>query len=129
MAGTRAFRPSTFVGIGLSGKGSAYIEPVFRWAHKADPHALLFYNEAEGAGLNRSSDAIYMMVKDFKRRGVPIDGVGLQMHIPGLDADMTAITAALSANMRRLTALGLQIHIPRARRRPAAGCQGRASTR
>jgi endo-1,4-beta-xylanase len=90
---------------------------------------LLFYNEAEGAGLNRSSDAIYMMVKDFKRRGVPIDGVGLQMHIPGLDADMTAITAALSANMRRLTALGLQIHIPRARRRPAAGCQGRASTR
>lgn len=129
MAGTRAFRPSTFVGIGLPGKGSAYIEPVFRWAHKADPHALLFYNEAEGEGLNRKSDAIYMMVKDFKRRGVPIDDVGLQMHIPAFDADMTAITPALSANMRQLTALGLQIHIPELDVALPQGCQGRASTR
>jgi endo-1,4-beta-xylanase len=98
-------------GIGLSGKGSAYIEQAFRWAHKADPHALLFYNEAEGEALNRKSDAIYMMMRDFKRRGVPIDGVGLQMHVPTLDADIPAFTAGLSANMQRLTALGLQVHI------------------
>ncbi|HWY20062.1 MAG TPA: endo-1,4-beta-xylanase [Candidatus Acidoferrum sp.] len=94
-------------GIGLSGKGTAYIEQAFRWAHTADPHAQLFYNEAEGEGLNRKSDAIYAMVKDFKRRGVPIDGVGLQMHIPKLDADIPAI----AANISRLTALGLQVHI------------------
>jgi endo-1,4-beta-xylanase len=94
-------------GIGLSGRGTAYIEQVFRWAHKADPQALLFYNEAEGEGLNRKSDVIYAMVKDFKRRGVPIDGVGLQMHVPKLDADV----AAISANIARLTALGVQVHI------------------
>ena len=94
-------------GIGWSQKGTAYIEQVFRWAHKADPHALLFYNEAEGEGLNRKSDAIYTMVKDFKRRGVPIDGVGLQMHIPTLDAEIPAI----AANIARLTALGVQVHI------------------
>ena len=94
-------------GIGLSGKGTAYIEQVFRWAHKADPQALLFYNEAEGEGLNRKSDVIYAMVKDFKRRGIPIDGVGLQMHVPKLDADV----AAISANIARLTALGVQVHI------------------
>ncbi len=93
-------------GIG-SRRGTAYIEQVFRWAHKADLHALLFYNEAEGEGLNRKSDAIYAMVRDFKRRGVPIDGVGLQMHIPALDSDTTAI----AANIARLTALGLQVHI------------------
>ena len=31
-------------------QGDAYIEQAFRWAHEADPHALLFYNEngAEG---------------------------------------------------------------------------------
>jgi endo-1,4-beta-xylanase len=98
-------------GIGLSGKGTAYIEQVFRWAHKADPHALLFYNEAEGEGLNRKSDAIYAMVKDFKRRGVPIHGVGLQMHMPTLDADIPAIAASVFANIARLTALGLQVHI------------------
>jgi endo-1,4-beta-xylanase len=94
-------------GIGMSKKGTAYIEQAFRWAHKADPHALLFYNEAEGEGLNRKSDAIYVMVKDFKRRGVPISGVGLQMHIPALTADIAGITA----NIARLTALGLQVHI------------------
>ena len=94
-------------GIGLSDQGTAYIEQAFRWAHEADPHALLFYNEAEGEGLNRKSDAIYAMVKDFKRRGVPIDGVGLQMHVSRLDLD----TAAIAANIARLTALGVQVHI------------------
>ena len=94
-------------GIGMSDQGTAYIEQAFRWAHAADPQALLFYNEAEGEGLNRKSDAIYAMVKDFKRRGVPLDGVGLQLHISRLDFD----TAALAANIGRLTALGVQVHI------------------
>jgi endo-1,4-beta-xylanase len=94
-------------GIGLAEKGTAYIEQVFRWAHEADPHALLFFNEAEGEGLNHKSDVIYAMVKDFKRRGVPIDGVGLQMHVPGLAVD----SAALAANIARLTELGVQVHI------------------
>jgi endo-1,4-beta-xylanase len=98
-------------GIGFSGQGTAYIEQVFRWAHKADPRALLFYNEAEGEGLNRKSDAIYAMIKDSKRRGVPIDGVGLQMHVPTLDADIPAVIADISANIARLTALGVQVHI------------------
>ncbi len=98
-------------GIGLEKRGTAYIEQVFRWAHEADPHALLFYNEAEGEGLGRKSDAIYSMVKDFKRRSVPIDGVGLQMHIPTLDINASAFAADVSANIARLTALGVQVHI------------------
>jgi endo-1,4-beta-xylanase len=94
-------------GIGFSRQGTKYIEQAFRWARKADPDALLFYNEAEGEARNRKSDAIYAMVKNFKRRGVPIDGVGLQMHIPLLDADV----AAIAANIARLTALGVQVQI------------------
>jgi len=94
-------------GIGLSHQGTAYIEQVFRWARAADPHALLFYNEAEGEGLNRKSDAIYAMVKDFRARGVPIDGIGLQLHISKLDFD----TSGVSANIARLSALGVQVHI------------------
>jgi len=94
-------------GIGLSDQGTTYVEQAFRWAHEADPKALLFYNENGGEGLNRKSDAIYAMVKDFKHRGVPIDGVGLQMHISQLDFD----TSAVAANIARLTALGLQVHI------------------
>jgi endo-1,4-beta-xylanase len=94
-------------GIGLSQRGTAYVEQAFRWAHEADPKALLFYNDNGGEGLNRKSDAIYAMVNDFKHRGVPIDGIGLQMHISQLDVD----TAAIASNIARLTALGVQVHI------------------
>lgn len=94
-------------GIGLADKGTAYVEQAFRWAHEADPKALLFYNETGGESLNRKSDAIYSMLKDFKKRGVPIDGVGLQMHISHLDYD----TDALASNIKRLAKLGLQVHI------------------
>jgi endo-1,4-beta-xylanase len=95
-------------GIGLAGRGTAYIERVFRWARAADPKALLFYNDYDAEGLNAKSDAIYAMVKDFKARGVPIDGVGLQMHIFNFD---THNLSSLSANMARLAALGVQVHI------------------
>ena len=88
-------------------KDSNYVEQAFRWAREADPQALLFYNEAEGEGLNHKSDAIYELIKSFKVRGVPIDGVGLQLHISRLDYD----TAAVAANIKRLAALGIQVHI------------------
>jgi endo-1,4-beta-xylanase len=94
-------------GIGFASNGTRYLEQAFRWAREADPKALLFYNEAEGEGMNRKSDAIYRMVRDFKRRGVPIDGVGLQLHIANLDLDV----AGLGANISRLAALGVQVHI------------------
>jgi len=85
----------------------SYIEQCFRWAHEADPQAQLFYNEAEAETINAKSDAVFSMVRDFRRRGVPIDGVGLQMHIPNLYADVVSI----SANIKRLTGLGVQVHI------------------
>jgi endo-1,4-beta-xylanase len=95
-------------GIGFSGKGSAYVEQAFRWAHEADPKALLFYNEGgHSEGLNRRSDAMYAMLRDFKARGVPIDGVGIQMHVSPQDFDLSQV----APNMTRLTALGLQVHI------------------
>lgn len=93
-------------GIGLP-RGTAYIEQCFRWAHEADPSALLFYNEAGVQEINAKSDAVFAMMQDFKRRGVPIDGVGFQMHISNLRPDM----ASISRNIARFTALGVQVHI------------------
>ena len=94
-------------GIGLARKSTAYIEQAFRWAHAADPKALLFYNDSGGEPINEKSDAIYAMVKDFKRRGVPIDGIGFQMHIFDLHPDLPGI----DTNIARLTALGIHVHI------------------
>jgi endo-1,4-beta-xylanase len=84
-----------------------YVEQAFRWAHEADPKALLFYNEAEAENLGEKSDAVYALVKDFKKRGVPIDGVGMQLHILDLNFDAKSV----AANIARLTTLGLQVHI------------------
>jgi endo-1,4-beta-xylanase len=85
----------------------SYIERCFRWAQRADPDALLFYNDAEAETINPKSDAIYAMVRDFRERGVPIDGIGFQMHVANLHADV----ASISANIKRFTALGVQVHI------------------
>jgi endo-1,4-beta-xylanase len=97
-------------GIGYAGQGSAYLAQCFRWAHEADPRALLFYNEAEADELNKKSDAVYAMVRDFELHGVPIDGVGLQMHL-GSAGSAPPDVASISANIARFTALGLQVHI------------------
>ena len=96
-------------GIGMKGRGTAYVEQAFRWARAADPDALLFYNDYDTEGVNPKSDAVYEMLKDFKRRGVPVDGVGIQAHIVDLDAKDDLAT--IDANLARLSALGLEIHI------------------
>jgi endo-1,4-beta-xylanase len=95
-------------GIGLKGQGTAYIERAFRWAREADPKALLFYNDYDTEGVNAKSDAVYRMVRDFRARGVPIDGVGIQAHIMNLD---TKDIESFAANLKRLAALGVQIHV------------------
>jgi endo-1,4-beta-xylanase len=111
-------------GIGLAANGYAYMERCFRWAHETDPRALLFYNEgAETEVVNPKSDAIYAMVRDFRQRGVPIDGVGLQMHISNLHADV----ASISANIKRFTALGVQVHITEMDVSLAVDAKGNAS--
>ena len=45
------------------------------------------------------------MVKDFIRRGVPIDGIGLQMHILDLNPDVESI----AKNIARFGKLGIQV--------------------
>jgi endo-1,4-beta-xylanase len=87
--------------------GPGYLERAFRWAHNADPKALLFYNDYDSETMNAKADAIYRMARDFKSRGVPLDGIGLQMHI-GLKP---LALDQMASNMRRLIDLGLQVHI------------------
>ena len=88
--------------------GDGYIADAFRIARRADPGARLFYNDYGGEGLNAKSDRIYDLVRSLLADGVPIDGVGLQMHI---SATNRPSAGAIAANIQRLAALGLTVHI------------------
>jgi endo-1,4-beta-xylanase len=93
--------------------GDDYVELAFRFAHEADPNALLFYNDYNAEGLGAKSDAVYALVKDFVTRGVPINGVGLQTHIAVGDTGAGGPLApeTLAQNIKRLGELGLQVQI------------------
>jgi endo-1,4-beta-xylanase len=93
----------------LSDLGGDYIEYSFREARKVDPTAKLFYNDY---GLETDSpkwDAVLGMVKDFKARGVPIDGVGFQAHL-SLQYGVPD-PAILAGHFRELQKLGVEVRI------------------
>ena len=88
--------------------GPDYIDHAFRWAHEADPGARLFCNDFGADGMNEKSDAMYALVKGMLARGVPIHGVGLQMHVSlrnAPDAD------GVARNIARYGKLGLEVQI------------------
>ncbi len=89
--------------------GPTFIDDAFKLAHAADPAALLFYNdyEIEGEGTPKS-DAAYRLCKRLKEAGVPIDGVGFQMHV---DPRHWPSADSIKRNMERFAALGLRIEI------------------
>jgi endo-1,4-beta-xylanase len=92
----------------LRGIGPEYIEMAFGWAHEADPEALLFYNDFGAEGMGAKSDAIFALLARLRGQGVPVDGAGLQMH---LEAGKAPARDEITGNMKRLAALGLEIHV------------------
>lgn len=86
-----------------------YIEDAFIAARKADPNAKLIYNDYDLMTRDVKFDAVYEMVKDFKSRNIPIDGVGFQAH---LGPDFTEERArAFGEKMQRLAALGVESYV------------------
>lgn len=63
------------------GYDSDYIELAFKYAREADPKAKLIINDYGMEGSTRKRDEMYNLVKRLLLKGVPIDGIGLQMHI------------------------------------------------
>jgi len=86
--------------------GKDYIARAFIYAHKADPNALLFYNDYDQELDPAKLNAIIAMVNDFKHRGIPINGLGLQMHIT-INTPAEGITSAI----KQFAATGLKVHI------------------
>ncbi len=59
--------------------GNDYIELAFQFAHEADPNAKLYYNDYNLNDNNKAEIAAAMFT-DLKKKGVPIDGIGMQGH-------------------------------------------------
>ncbi|NUR61612.1 MAG: endo-1,4-beta-xylanase [Catenulispora sp.] len=97
----------------VSHLGAGVIADAFRWAHEADPKALLFYNDYNIAGedgTNAKSDAAYAFVKQLVAQGVPINGVGDQGHLDTQYGFPTQMTD----DLRRFADLGLKTAITEA---------------
>jgi endo-1,4-beta-xylanase len=90
------------------GIGPDYLALAFRWAHEADPQARLRYNDYGGEGTGAKANGIYELVGALRWQGVPVHGVGLQMHLTLDDAPKAE---DVRYNMQRLAALGLDTEI------------------
>jgi endo-1,4-beta-xylanase len=90
--------------------GPEYIADAFRWAHQADPRAVLFYNDYNVEGINAKSTAAYNLLRQLRRQGVPVEGFGAQGHL----STQYPFPQDVLQNLRRFGRLGLQTAITEA---------------
>jgi endo-1,4-beta-xylanase len=93
----------------LQNLGEGYIDEAFEAARAADPGTKLYYNDYGTEGMSAKANAVYEMVRGMKERGVPIDGVGLQMHTR--KGNGAPSVSEFVQNLSRLAALGLEVVI------------------
>ncbi|MDN3271589.1 endo-1,4-beta-xylanase [Streptomyces sp. MA15] len=84
--------------------GPGIVADAFRWAHKADPGAKLFFNDYNVESVNAKSDAYYALVKDLLEQRVPVHGFSVQGHL----STRYGFPGDLADNLRRFDALGLE---------------------
>ena len=74
--------------------GTDFIDVAFRTAREAAPGAVLFINDYDTTEPVKRT-FLYNLVRDLRRRGIPVDGVGHQMHIhlkePSVDSVVQSI--------------------------------------
>lgn len=83
--------------------GPEFMEKAFQFAHEADPQCQLIYNDYNEEDPKRR-DFIVELVKEYKKKGIPIHGIGMQAHLnldsPDLKLWEQAIEAYASVGMR-----------------------------
>jgi endo-1,4-beta-xylanase len=103
----------------VDGDDTSLIKAAFRKARETDPSAKLFLNEGDNEQIGtRKSEACYQYVKALKQEGVPIDGIGFQLHLRiqgntlGTWLDRTTFDAYLDnirRNVKRYSDLGVLV--------------------
>lgn len=90
----------------LEGVGEDFIGKAFEFAHKANPDALLFYNDYNETNPVKR-EKINKLVKNLLDQGAPIHGIGLQGHWGLTSPPLAEIREAIE----RYASLGLSLHI------------------
>jgi len=86
--------------------GPEFMERAFQLAHEADPNARLLYNDYNMDNPKRRA-LVVDLVNQYKKKGVPITGIGMQGHV-GLDyPNLSEFEASIEA----FAATGMRIHI------------------
>jgi endo-1,4-beta-xylanase len=86
--------------------GKDYIAKAFRYANAADPSAMLFINEENLESNSAKVDALVNLVNELKAQGIPIHGIGVQMHIT-----ISNSRSGIENAFQKLAATGLKIKI------------------
>lgn len=85
--------------------GPDYVDKAFYWAKEAFPKSSLVINDYNLEIIPEKREGMYKLVKGMLERGVPVDTVGLQMHI-NLDAPSIE---ELEKTFDRYASLGLNV--------------------
>lgn len=86
--------------------GEAYIEKAFRWAAEHSD-AELFYNDYGLPYDKEKQERVYQLLSNLLDKGVPIDGIGIQMHFIGIRATPDEVAETI----RRFQELGLEVRM------------------
>jgi endo-1,4-beta-xylanase len=86
--------------------GQDYIEKAFRWAAEYSD-AKLFYNDYGLPYDKEKREGVYQLLSKLLDKGVPIDGIGLQMHFIGIQAT----TDEVAETIQRFQELGLEVRM------------------
>lgn len=93
--------------------GMDYIVTAFRVAREVDPDATLLLNDYNEYTAKKR-ECIYTVVRDLQAQGVPIDGIGMQMHInmatPSIDALETTIERFAELGEVHITELDMSVY-------------------
>jgi endo-1,4-beta-xylanase len=86
--------------------GEKYIEKSFRWAAEHSD-AELFYNDYGLPYDEEKRERVYQLLSKLLDKGVPIDGIGIQMHFIGIRATSDEVAETI----QRFQELGLEVRM------------------
>ncbi|MBO3094998.1 endo-1,4-beta-xylanase [Cellulomonas dongxiuzhuiae] len=102
--------------------GTAIVADALRWAHEADPDAVLYLNDFNVESIGAKSDAYLALATELLAVGAPLHGFGVQGHL----STQYPFPSDLETNLRRFTDLGLEVAITELDVRVPVDAAGRA---